>query len=114
MLGGKTGNPMDARAEDTGDLMPATTSAPSAVTQGLSGVERLANAREQGGKFRTTSFDADIDRSLKDLRAKWPGYRDYIDQEASRIVGYNPANKLVSDKLAQLNELTTNKQKEQE
>lgn len=105
-------DPMNARAEATGtpsqDLMPDQgTPAPSAVTRGIDTVQRLQDARDQAGKFRTTSFDADIDRQLKQLRSQWPGYRDYIDQEASRIVGYNVANKLVSDKIAQINELAT-------
>jgi|SRR5579872_2484676 len=117
LLNNKAGNPpLNARAEAADqDLMPDKgADAPASVSRGLSAIERIQNAKDQGGKFRTTSLDAEVNNTLKDLRAKWPGYRDYIDQEASRILGYNPANKLVSDKLAQLNELTTNKQKEQE
>jgi hypothetical protein len=112
-----TSDPMNARAEDTGtgDLMPATgPEAPSGVTRSLDTVQRLSDAREQAGKFRTTSFDADIDRELKRVRSQWPGYKDYIDQEASKIVGYNVANKLVSDKVAQLNELATQSRAEKD
>ena len=117
VLGNKGTNPssdpMNARAEDgstppSQDLMPDTGApAPSAVDRGINTIERLQNARDQAGKFRTTSFDADIDRELKNLRAQWPGYREYIDEQASKIIGYNVANKLVADKIAQINELTT-------
>lgn len=118
-------DPMNARAEVPAegtaptnaplDLMPDQgATAPSGVTRGLDTVTRLQNARDQAGKFRTTSLDADVDNQLKSLRAQYPGYRDYIDEQASKILGYNAANKLVSDKIAQINELATQARSERD
>lgn len=108
-------NPLNANAEASDqDLMPTKAAAPPLVEKGLQTVASIQNAREQSGKARTTGLDADLLRTIKDLRAKNPGYTDYIDQKASQIVGYNVANKLISDKIAEINEQKSNAQRQAE
>lgn len=111
-----TANPLNSNAAATDqDLMPDKgTDAPKDVTNALAKVQTINDAKEQGSKFRTTSLDANLTDTLKDIRSRYPGYRDYIDEQASRIIGYNPANKLISDQIAQLNEQTSNARKEQD
>lgn len=110
-----TRNPLDANAQaGQQDLMPDKPNVPTQVAKGLSTVANIQAAREQGTKFRTTDLDADLTRTLKTMRSQYPGYRDYIDQQGSSIIGYNPANKLISDKISQLNEIQANKAKTQD
>lgn len=110
-LGNKP-NPLDANAAATDqDLMPDKGQpVPQDVTTGLQKLQTIQNAKQYSGKVRTTDLDTNASVILKDLRSRYPGYRDYIDQTGSSIMGYNVANKLVQDKIAQLNELRTNAQ----
>ena len=99
---------------DGQDLEAPSGKAPADVEAGINEVQRLQNAKTQSGKFRTTDLDARMFDTLKDLRNRFPGYRDYIDAQSSKIAGHDVANKLISDRIAQLNESRSNAQKEQE
>lgn len=108
-------NPMNANAEASDqDLMPDKEDIPGGVSNALNTMQRIQDAKEQSGKFRTTDLDATLTAILKKARDDHPGYRDYIDEQGSKIIGYNPANKLINDKVAQLNEQRSNAGKQQE
>lgn len=109
-----TGNPLNANASADTDVTASNTpDVPDDVQKGLDTIQSIANAKSQS-KFRSTNLDANLTDMLKDLRTRYPGYRDYIDEKGSSIIGYNPANKLITDKVAELNEQRTNVAKEQD
>lgn len=109
-----TGNPLDANASASEiDLMHPGDNIPGDVQKGLDTVQSLANAKSQS-KFKSTNLDANLTDILKDLRNRYPGYRDYIDEQGSKIIGYNPANKLINDKISELNAQQANASKEQD
>lgn len=100
--------------QDTQDVTATPSNIPQDIRSGLQQLQNIQTAKDQSGKFRTTDLDANLTDILKDMRSRYPGYRDYIDQQGSSIIGYNPANKLISDKVAQLNEARSNQAKEQD
>lgn len=110
-----TGDPMDSynQASDQ-DLMATKAPVPQGVQKAVQTVQNIQAAKQQSGKFRTTDLDASLVSTLKQARSDYPGYRDYIDEQGKRIVGYDPANKLISDKIAQLNEQRSNAARQQE
>lgn len=101
-------DPRKANAMASDDDLTATDNTPAGLQAGLQGVQKIGNAISQSGKTRTTDLDANLTDILKDLRNRFPGYRDYIDQQGSSIIGYNPGNKLIADKVAQINESMSN------
>lgn len=108
-------NPMDANASATDqDLMPNQPAIPQDIKNGIKVAANIQNAKDQGGKVRTTGLDANLLELQKDMRSKFPGYRDYIDQHMSSITGYNVANKIISDKISEINEQRSNAQRQQE
>jgi hypothetical protein len=110
------GNPLDARAEDTGNtdvLQPKEAAVPPAITQAMQRIRGLQNGVD-AQKLTKLGLDQHLMPILKDLRNSYPGYIDYIDRTASSITGYNIANKLISDKIAQINELVGGQKKEQD
>lgn len=108
-----TSNIRNANASAEIDLMHPGDDVPADVQKGLDTVQNLANAKSQS-KFKSTNLDANLTDILKDLRNRYPGYRDYIDEQGSKIIGYNPANKLINDKISELNTQQTNASKEQD
>lgn len=53
--------------------------------------ENIASARA-AGKISDTYYHGRLLSIAKSMRAKYPGYVDYIDSEVSRITGVTPAN----------------------
>lgn len=85
-----------------------TQSVPNAIKGGLDKVQALQLAAENG-KVNDTYYDMRLKAAVTDLRAKYPGYVDYIDQQVSSITGINPANALVQNLMQDINRLQTNK-----
>lgn len=86
----------------TTDILPTgdttqTPNIPAGITNGLSRVRSLSNgiANGAGGsvsKINDTLYSANITSIAKQLRSQYPGYRDYIDQEISKVSGIPVAN----------------------
>lgn len=97
------------------ELVPEgdTPSAPSGVTRGIGRIAQI-QAGADGGKATETQYFKDLNTVAKDLRTQYPGYRDYVDQEISKITGVNPANAMISSQLADINRAVTKNQSEQE
>lgn len=108
-------NPMDARAEDRPDIMAQdnTTPVPDAISNGLSKLGNIQGALS-GNKISETTYYQRLNSIAKDMRSTYPGYRDYIDSEISKITGGNPANEYVRSIIQDINRQTTNANKEQD
>lgn len=106
---------------DTGDtpktLINSTEEAPvpSGISSGLSKIDNIeAFMRTGGGKMGVdqTYYDMRLKSAVTDLRARYPGYRDFIDTKVAQITGMNPANELVNDLQRQISQLQSNKKSE--
>lgn len=98
-------NGMDAMAQASPDDVP----------DDISGVgDQVANlqAARQGGKISPTNYWLQLDSIAKDYRSRYPGYRDYIDQQISSITGHTPANAAFQSIMGDLNAALTNGKKE--
>lgn len=76
------------------------------VPSGLDGLdhrlETLDMARK-GNKYSQTYIDAQRDLVLKEARANHPGYRDYIDDMNAKYTREDPANKLITSLIGDIN-----------
>ena len=84
---------------DTESALGATTGGsgrlptPREITDGERDLTRL-RAANKAGKFRDTHYWARVQTLVRSLRAKYPAYRDQIDQMVARKTGTIPANAL--------------------
>lgn len=88
---------------------------PMALDSGLKKVDRIQNLLQYGsGKLGVddTYYDMRLKSAVVDLRSKYPGFVDYIDQRVSAITGMNPANELVQDLTRQISQLQSTKKSE--
>lgn len=81
---------------------------PTNIDKTLSYLDSIKQGMEQG-KVNDTYYKSRLTAIAKDLRATYPGYREYIDKKVSGITGFDPANSLVSDLLADINTLSSGK-----
>jgi hypothetical protein len=76
----------EADAEGSGPLPPQ-------LEQAGSNIARLQNAYNKGA-LRESHYWARLNSMVRQLRQKYPGYRDQIDDMVSSTVGGQPANQL--------------------
>lgn len=96
------------------DLMArGADSPPTAITRGINKIG-TTQAGLDGNKIDETLYYQRVGNIAKDLRATYPGYRDYIDKEVSKITGVDPANAYITGIIAKINSQasTANKDKE--
>ena len=79
---------------------------PSDLDKSINYLDSIKNGMEQG-KVNDTYYKSRLTAIVKDLRSTYPGYREYIDKKVSSITGFDPANSLVSDLLADINTLAS-------
>lgn len=76
---------------------------PDGLQAGLDRAKNLAAAGNTGNRINDTLYSASLASSASELRTKWAGYKDYIDQKFSEYSGMNPANayykNLMQDKI---------------
>src|SRR5882757_2929804 len=80
----------------------ASADVPAAIDGGLKRVETLTNARMATSGRNDTLYVQQLNSLAKNLRAQYPGYRPYIDEQISSMTGMNPANAYVNSMLADL------------
>lgn len=80
---------------------------PQGLTAGVSQVNRLGSAARSNPGLRTTWYTMMADSTAKELRAKFPGFREYIDQVTSQAFGVNVANAYRTDLRQDVNHLIT-------
>jgi hypothetical protein len=101
---GATPDPNAVRtAGFTGSLSsPGTTDVPEALQAGLDKASTLALAKSQG-RANDTLYTGALNAMAKQLRAQYPGHRDFIDEQIARISGVNPANAYMQNLLVDIN-----------
>jgi len=102
-VGGTTsgsGSLLDANAEAS----DADVELPAGLESGLSRVDRLAAAKASGSpRLNDTDYARDTLSVAKQLRAQYPGYREYIDQRVSQASGLPVANSYYQNMLQDIN-----------
>lgn len=77
-------------------------STPSEI-EGLSDhLSNLTGARD-AGKISNTYYMGRLLAEAKDLRAKYPGFREEIDQQFAKVTGVNPANAYITALVQDIN-----------
>lgn len=89
---------------DKPTLMPSGENMPTSVANVGDRIQTLHDAMT-GGHLSETKYYGDVDNYLRRLRTMFPGYRDFIDQEAFRITGVHPANAEIRSQINDLNRL---------
>lgn len=103
-VGGKPGE---------GNILDTSTS--PGIPEGLKNLnfqfDSLGNARANG-KLSETGYAGQLDALLKDYRARYPGYKEFIDETAKKVTGIDSANKLIQSTLQDINSFATNANQE--
>lgn len=89
---GSGADPQDVNANGLSGT--AVADAPKSLTNSLGMLSKVQDALA-AKKISETYYYGQLNSISKEMRAQYPGYRDYIDQEVSKITGVNPANKLM-------------------
>lgn len=80
--------------------------APTSIDRTLGNLTTLKASSDQG-KMTETEYYGKLNSNLKSLRARFPGWRDYIDQEAEKITGVNAANAYIKSSVSEINNMQT-------
>lgn len=81
--------------------------APPGVDSATSEIARI-NQAYKDGKIGDTYYYAKVESLARQVRAKYPGYREEIDKKVSSIIGTNPANALRTSIIQDLKHAETN------
>lgn len=91
---------------DATNILPESTSnIPQELKTGLNRVQTLQSAINNGAgdKINDTLYSGQINSIVKNMRSRFPGYREYIDSEASRISGLPVANAYYKNLMQDIN-----------
>lgn len=75
---------------------------PSEIDRAGKNLMKLTEAKNRGN-VNENSYWTRMESISRQLRARYPGHRDYIDQKISSIAGGKPANQIVQNLLAEAN-----------
>lgn len=75
---------------------------PSEIDRAGKNLMKLTEAKNRGN-VNENSYWTRMESISRQLRARYPGHRDYIDQKISSIAGGRPANQIVQNLLAEAN-----------
>lgn len=81
--------------------------APPEITSSQTNLQRLAAASAQG-KITPEYYYQQLAMTTKSLRARYPGYEDYVDQAIQKITGMNPANEYRNALIQNINQANAN------
>lgn len=90
-----------------GSLVRSGETVPDSLQAGLDRAENISLAKSQRGSANDTLYTASLYALTKQLRAEYPGHRDFIDQQIARISGKNPANAYMDNLLSDINRAST-------
>lgn len=101
---GNGGALFGAATSDGGDVAAPTSAKelPADAQQELDRVKRM-NEAKAAGKLSDSYYNAQLVATTKELRARYPGYREEVDAAVSNITGITPANALRRTLLADMN-----------
>lgn len=86
---------------------------PGAVSQIGRNAQTLQGALDSG-HISETYYYGQLNSLAKSLRAQYPGYRDYIDQELARVTGVHPANTYIRSLIGDINRQNAEKTSSQD
>lgn len=72
----------------------------------------VLGAARDGGKISSTDYQARLLAAAKDLRARYPGFKQEIDAEFSKVTGHNPANAYITGLVADINKANSGQNSE--
>jgi hypothetical protein len=97
------------QGRDTPD--PLGRDAPRDV-KGLPNTLNTLDSARANGKLSQTDYDARLNALAKEVRAKYPGYRSYVDEEFKRITGRDSANQYIRSVIQDVDSYQANKKSE--
>lgn len=80
------------------------------IPQGLATMPRTANALKDArtqGKLTEGDYWQRTEAYVRQMRARYPGHKDYVDQVAQHVLGTNPANALWRTRLEALTRMAS-------
>ncbi len=80
---------------------------PPALANLPSRVGIIDDARANG-KISQTDYAMRLDALAKDFRARYPGYKELVDQTFQKVTGIDPANKMIESRIQDINTFVTN------
>lgn len=72
-------------------------------------LDTLDNARANG-KLSQTDYDARLNALAKEIRSKYPGFRQYVDEEFKRVTGRDSANQYIRSVIGDIDSFIAGKQ----
>lgn len=102
------GNPQNLLPDNTNPTIPGY------LSSKLDKLSVMAQAQRLGGHYNDTQYTADLTDIAKQMRSQYPGYRDYVDEEISKVSGVPIANALVKNLQEDANRAASNTKSEQE
>lgn len=89
---------------DTLGVVEDTSAVPKQFAQNLAGLKRVSDAYGAGA-MSDSHYYSSLESAVKELRARFPGYEEQIDNAVKDITGVIPANALRSSILRDMNSL---------
>lgn len=87
---------------------------PVSLQSGIDRINTLGTAMAQnGGKTNDTLYSGALAAQAKQIRAQYPGYRDYIDEQIKSISGMDPANAFMKNLMEDINRSSENSKTQQ-
>lgn len=80
--------------------------------QNIAGTTAPIQGARKDGRLSRTDYAMRLDVIAKDLRSRYPGWRDYIDSEMKSITGMDPANAIIAGRIADINSYVSSKKTE--
>ncbi len=76
---------------------------PGGLQAGLDRAKAIGASQIQGGHLNDTLYTMNLNSLAKQMRAQYPGYRDYIDEQIKTVSGVDPANAVMRNLLEDIN-----------
>lgn len=88
------------------NILPKSAQRPEDLNKMPTVLGNLVAAKESG-KISETEYLARLNTYLKSVRSKYPGYREYIDEVASKATGRNVANDYIRSVISDINDVVS-------
>lgn len=79
---------------------------PGSIDSGLNNMQTVQNARD-ADKISPSYYYGRVAAIAKELRSRYPGYKDYIDSKVSSIIGTDPANAYIRSLTSDINAIAS-------
>lgn len=82
--------------------------------KGLPGSLNTLDSARANGKLSQTDYDARLTALAKEIRGKYPGYREYVDETFKRITGRDSANQYIKSVIGDIDSYMSSRKGEGE